>query len=66
MHRHQAFCNEETKLSPLSGRERRWHLGKLLEELSKMAWLNPTAGIGDTGLDKAFWGRLEIDADTAA
>ena len=66
MHRHQAFCNEETKLSPLSGGEGRRHLGKLLEEFSKMAWINPAAGISDTGLDKALGGRLEIDGDTAA
>ena len=66
MHRHQAFCNEETKLSPLSGGESRRHLGKLLEEFSKMAWINPTAGIDDTGLDKALKSRLEIDGDTTA
>ena len=66
MHRHQAFCNKEAKLSPLSGGEGRRHLGKLSEEFSKMAWINPAAGIGDTGLDKAFWGRLEIDADMDA
>ena len=66
MHRHQAFCNEETKLSPLSGGEGRRYLGKLLEEFSKMAWINPAAGIGDTGLNKAIGGRLEIDGDAAA
>ena len=31
-----------------------------------MVRVNPAAGIGDTGLDKALGGRLEIDGDTAA
>lgn len=66
MHRHQAFCNEETKLSPLSSGEGRRHLGKLLEEFSKVVWINSAAGIGNTGLDKALGGHLEIDGDTAA
>ena len=66
MHRDEAFCNEEAKLSPLSSREDRRHLGKLLEEFSKMVWINSAAGIGDTGLNKALGGRLEIDSDSAA
>ena len=31
-----------------------------------MSRVNPAAGIGDTGLDKALGGRLEIDGDAAA
>ena len=31
-----------------------------------LAWINPAAGIGDTGLDKALGGRLEFDGHSAA
>ena len=31
-----------------------------------MTRVNPTAGIGDTGLDKTLGGYLEIDGDAAA
>ena len=66
MHRHQAFGNEQAKLSPLSGGVGRRHFRELLEELFDVTRVNPAAGIGDRGLDKALGGRLEIDGDAAA
>ncbi len=66
MHRHQAFCDEEAKLSTLSGGCGRQYLGKLLEELSDMSRVNPAAGIGDSRFGQSPRGLLEIDGDAAA
>ena len=66
VHRHQGFGNEQTKLSPLSGGVGRRHFRELMEELFDVIRVNPTAGIGDRGLDKPIGVRLEIDGDAAA
>ena len=66
MHRDQAFCNEESKLSPLSSWNGRGHFREFVEELFDMTRVNPAAGIGDTGSDTSLGGCLEVDGDVSA
>src|SRR4029078_10260509 len=66
MHRHQAFGNEQAKLSSLSSGVGGRPFREILKELFDMLRVNPTAGIGDRSLDKALESRFEIDGDTAA